>query len=85
MLLNELLNTFSNGWFWPTSERQPQFTSKGGFGNRSVLLAYEQDGQPLPTTDRTVRLVMPGDLKGRRYVSSLIRLTVLPAAPPASY
>ena len=26
-----------------------------GFGNRSVLLAYEQDGQPLPTTDGAVR------------------------------
>jgi len=56
-----------------------------GFGNRSVLLAYEQDGQPLPATDGVVRLVVPGDLKGGRYVSSLVRLTVLPAAPPASY
>lgn len=26
-----------------------------GFGNRGVLLAYEQDGQPLPTTDGAVR------------------------------
>lgn len=55
------------------------------FGNRAVLLAYEQDGQPLPATDGAIRLVVPGDLKGGRYVSSLVRLTVLPAAPPASY
>lgn len=55
------------------------------FGNRAVLLAYEQDGQPLPATDGAIRLVVPGDLKGGRYVSSLVRLTVLPASPPASY
>ena len=54
-----------------------------GFGNRGVLLAYEQDGQPLPASDGAVRLVVPGDLKGGRYVSSLVRLTVLPAAIPA--
>ena len=54
-----------------------------GFGNRGVLLAYEQAGRPLPASDGAVRLVAPGDLKGGRYVSSLVRLTVLPAAFPA--
>ncbi|WP_407571938.1 molybdopterin-dependent oxidoreductase [Deinococcus altitudinis] len=54
-----------------------------GFGNRGVLLAYEQDGQPLPAADGAVRLVVPGDLKGGRYVSNLVRPTVLPAAAPA--
>ncbi|WP_407541842.1 molybdopterin-dependent oxidoreductase (plasmid) [Deinococcus radiomollis] len=54
-----------------------------GFGNRGVLLAYAQDGQPLPASDGAVQLVVPGDLKGGRYVSSLVRLTVLPAALPA--
>ncbi len=53
------------------------------FGNRAVLLAYEQDGQPLPAADGAVRLVVPGDVKGGRYVSNLVRLTVLPAVPPA--
>lgn len=54
-----------------------------GFGNRGVLLAYEQDGSPLPAADGAVRLVVPGDLKGGRYVSSLVGLTVLPATLPA--
>ena len=50
-----------------------------GFGNRAVLLAYEEDGKPFPAADGAVRLVVPGDLKGGRYVSNLIGLQVLRA------
>ena len=50
------------------------------FGNRAVLLAYDQDGGPLPAADGALRLVVPGDGKGGRYVSRLVRLTVLRAA-----
>ncbi|EYB66579.1 hypothetical protein DEIPH_ctg094orf0006 [Deinococcus phoenicis] len=44
------------------------------FRNRPVLLAYEEDRQPLPARDGAVRLVVPGDGKGGRYVSNLVEL-----------
>ena len=47
-----------------------------GFGNQPYLLAWEQDGQPLTGTDGPVRLVTPGDVKGGRYVSGVIRIEV---------
>ncbi len=51
------------------------------FGNRPVLLAYEEDGQPLPARDGAVRLVVPGDGKGGRYVSNLVGLQVFRTGP----
>ncbi|WP_424952757.1 hypothetical protein [Deinococcus sp.] len=56
--------------------------ARPGFGHRGVLLAYEQDGVPLPASDGALRLVVPGDLKGGHSVSSLLRVTVLPASAP---
>lgn len=44
-----------------------------GFGHAVVLLATSQDGKPL---DRP-RLVLPGDVKGGRYVSDIVRLEVI--------
>ncbi|WP_051341678.1 hypothetical protein [Pseudonocardia spinosispora] len=44
-----------------------------GFGHAVVLLATTQDGRPL---DRP-RLVLPGDVKGGRYVSDIVRLEVI--------
>ncbi len=41
------------------------------FGNKGVLVAYEQDGAALPTEDGLMRLVVPGDAKGGRFVSAL--------------
>lgn len=49
------------------------------FGNKGVLVAYEQDGQPLPEKSGAVQLVVPGDGKGGRYVSNLISLQVFRA------
>lgn len=43
------------------------------FGNRGVLIATAEDGKPL---DRP-RLVVPGDVKGGRYVSELVELKVV--------
>lgn len=43
------------------------------FGNRGVLVALSEDGKPL---DRP-RLVVPGDVKGGRYVSGLTELRVV--------
>jgi hypothetical protein len=45
-----------------------------GFGAKQVLLAYKTDGQDLCTAGPT--LVVPGDLKGGRYVSTIVRVHV---------
>jgi hypothetical protein len=43
------------------------------FGNRGLLVATSEDGKPLARP----RLVVPGDVKGGRYVSDLVRLEVV--------
>ena len=43
------------------------------YGAIPILLAYTQDGKPLPAP----RLVVPGDKKGGRYVSGLTSLKVV--------
>ncbi|GAA4020941.1 molybdopterin-binding oxidoreductase [Deinococcus rubellus] len=52
-----------------------------GFGNRAVLIAYAQDGQPLDAVNGPLRLVVPGDGKAGRYVSTLSRLVLLRVGP----
>ncbi|WP_425145275.1 molybdopterin-dependent oxidoreductase [Deinococcus sp.] len=51
------------------------------FGNRGVLIAYAQDGQPLSAADGPLRLVVPGDGKGGRYVSGLASVQLLRVGP----
>ena len=46
------------------------------FGNRGALLATIEDGQGLERP----RLVVPGDVKGGRYVSDVVELRVVRAA-----
>ena len=41
-------------------------------GNRGILIATAEDGKPLARP----RLVVPGDVKGARYVSDLVELRV---------
>jgi ABC-type transport system substrate-binding protein len=41
-------------------------------GNRGILISTAEDGKPLPQP----RLVVPGDVKGARYVSELVDLRV---------
>lgn len=43
------------------------------FGATPILVAYTEDGQPLDAP----RLVVPGDVKGGRYVSDLTDLEVI--------
>jgi hypothetical protein len=43
------------------------------FGNSGVLLATTQDRTPLPRP----RLIVPGDVKGGRYVSDVVQLRVV--------
>lgn len=45
-----------------------------GFGARQVLLAYQEDGNDLCTSGP--RLVVPGDVKGGRYVSNVVKVRV---------
>jgi hypothetical protein len=47
------------------------------FGNVPMLLAWEQDGAPLEGTEGPLRLVVPGDTKGGRYVHGLVSIEVL--------
>jgi len=42
------------------------------FGNQNILVAYEQDGKALDG----LRLVVPGDARGGRYVSGLVNLSL---------
>src|SRR5262249_2344475 len=50
------------------------------FGGDLDMIAYLQNGQPI-TTDGFARLVVPGDKFGGRYVSNLVSLQVVNAAP----
>ncbi len=46
------------------------------FANKKILLAYEEDGKPLPHTDGFVRLIVPGDVLAGRYVSNVASIVV---------
>jgi hypothetical protein len=46
------------------------------FGDRGVLLATAEDGKPLERP----RLVVPGDVKGGRYVSDVVELRAIRTA-----
>lgn len=46
------------------------------FGDAPMLLAWEQDGAPLSSEDGPVRLVVPGDRKGGRYIYGIVRIDV---------
>ncbi len=52
------------------------------FGAQPILLAYQQDGEPIGETG-TLRLVVPGDGRGGRYVSDVVNIS-LRDAPPAA-
>ncbi len=48
--------------------------------DRVVLIAYEQDGAPLQPGSGSLRLAVPGDPQGRRYLRGLAQITVLTGA-----
>ena len=52
-----------------------------GFGNRSVLVAYRQDGQPISGKEGALRLIVPGDVKGGRSVSALADIQLVRGGP----
>lgn len=51
-----------------------------GFENKAVLVAYQEDGQPLGPAEGMAWLVVPGDQKGGRYVSNVVSITLLKPA-----
>ncbi len=53
------------------------------FGNQPILVAYEEKGQPLSDEQGGLRLVVPGDGRGGRYISSLVNLSLRDAPPVA--
>ena len=50
------------------------------FGGADDFIAYEENGSLLGS-DGFARIVVPGDLRGGRYVSNLVSLDVLSAVP----
>jgi DMSO/TMAO reductase YedYZ molybdopterin-dependent catalytic subunit len=45
--------------------------------DRLILVAYEQNGQAISAEEGPLRLVVPGDERGRRYIRRLASLTLL--------
>ena len=45
--------------------------------NKLILVGYLQDGQPIQGKHGPLRLVVPGDAQGLRYIGNLATLTVL--------
>lgn len=85
LLSHYLVVTASDGYVLAISggELDPNF------GNSPMLLAWEMDGQPLSAEDGPVRLVVPGDTRGGRYVYGivsieLVNLTATPGTPAAA-
>lgn len=46
------------------------------FANKKILLAYEEDGKPLPQADGFARLIVPGDNLAGRYVSNVASILI---------
>ncbi|MCS7256735.1 MAG: molybdopterin-dependent oxidoreductase [Thermomicrobium sp.] len=46
------------------------------FGARPILLAWEEDGAPLAGERGPFRLVVPGDVRGGRYVTGVVKIEV---------
>lgn len=50
------------------------------FANTPVLLAWEQDGKAMTGDNGPARLVVPGDVRGGRYVSGVVKIEVFSLA-----
>jgi len=53
------------------------------FGAAPILLAYEQDGKPMGDKQGMARLVVPGDKRGGRYVSTVKNIEIRDPGPAA--
>lgn len=50
------------------------------FGNNPYLLAWDEDGAPLEGDAGPLRLVVPGDVHGGRYVTGVVSIDIRSAA-----
>lgn len=46
------------------------------FGGQPILLAYEENGAPIGDEEGAIRLVVPGDSRGGRYVSGVSNISL---------
>jgi molybdate transport system substrate-binding protein len=46
------------------------------FGNQPVLLAYAENGAPIADEQGTIRLVVPSDRRGGRYVQGVVNISL---------
>ncbi|MGH7713146.1 MAG: molybdopterin-dependent oxidoreductase [Gemmatimonadaceae bacterium] len=53
------------------------------FGARAAIVALTQDGQPLPTSDGPLRIVVPGETHRARWIRQLTTLRLLRAGEGA--
>ena len=51
------------------------------YGAAPILLAYEQDGKPMGDKQGMARLVVPGDKRGGRYVSTVKSIEIRDTGP----
>jgi hypothetical protein len=49
-----------------------------GFSDRSIILAEQQDGQPLPDNAAPFRVVVPGDSHPARWIRQVKSIEVIP-------
>jgi DMSO/TMAO reductase YedYZ molybdopterin-dependent catalytic subunit len=49
-----------------------------GFSDRSIILADQQDGQPLPDNAAPFRVVVPGDSHPARWIRQVKSIEVMP-------
>ncbi len=52
------------------------------YGNQPILIAYEQDGSPIADDLGALRLVVPADGHGGRYVRGVVNLSLRDAPAP---
>ncbi|MBK9748062.1 MAG: molybdate ABC transporter substrate-binding protein [Chloroflexi bacterium] len=46
------------------------------FGNQPILVAYAENGAPIAGGSGPIRLVVPGDARGGRYVSGIVNISL---------
>ena len=52
-----------------------------GFSDRTIILADQQDKQPLPDNAAPFRIVIPGDTHPARWVRQVKSIEIIPLAP----
>ncbi|MBX3069982.1 MAG: molybdopterin-dependent oxidoreductase [Thermomicrobiales bacterium] len=56
-----------------------------GFGGAPMLLAWEEDGALLEGEDGPLRLIVPGDVRGGRYISGIVSIEIIRVAEAGAH